>query len=227
MSFSILILPLASGYFILTRSYYFKYQQQRLDRQSLLFETVIFAVLILTVGFLLKTFVYDYVIDPFLKSYINQLNPFRSTAYSGTVFFCFMLSILCTYASNLFTNKEEQVYWAIKRIGNEFELLVSRSVKERKLILISLKSDKFYIGWVKEFPIPSVSNYLRIIPAISGIRNDDKQLEFKEHYLHTYAKFILDAKIKAISDLETDVVINIPEVLTISFYDQTIYDGAY
>jgi len=224
MILNLLVLPLAAGYFLLTRSYYFKFKQQRLDRQRLLFETVIVAVFILVGGFLLKTFVYDVVFNEELRNALNNLNPLKTTPYSGTVLISFVLTIMLVMISNLFLNKKKEIYRAIKDIGNEFELLASRSFKENRLSLISLKNDKFYIGWVKELPIPSQSNYLRIIPALSGYRNEQKKLEFTSHYLTAYSRFIENGKGTDVSDLETDVIISICEIVSISFYDQDIFD---
>ncbi|MDR0266028.1 MAG: hypothetical protein LBJ04_22635 [Sphingobacterium sp.] len=224
MILNLLVLPLAAGYFLLTRSYHFKFKQQRLDRQRLLFETVIVAVFILVGGFLLKTFVYDVVFNEELRNAINNLNPLKNTPYSGTVLISFVLTIMLVMISNLLLDKKKEIYRAIKDIGNEFELLASRSFKENRLSLISLKNDKFYIGWVKELPIPSQSNYLRIIPALSGYRNEKKNLEFTSHYLTAYARFIEDGKGTDVSDLETDVIISICEIVSISFYDQDIFD---
>lgn len=224
MILNLLVLPLAAGYYFLTRSFYFKFKQQRLDRQRLLFETVISAVFILVGSFLLKTFVYDLLVNVEIRRAISNVNPLNNTPYSGTVLVSFILTIACTHFFNLLANKKNEIYKAINKIGNELELMASKSFKHKKLVLISLDNDKFYIGWVKELPIPSQSNYLRIIPALSGFRDHQKKLEFTSHYLSAYAEFISDGKGMDLSDLETDVIISICDIVSISFYDQDIFD---
>lgn len=44
MPWNIIILHLVAGYYISTRSYYFKFKHQRLDRQRLIFESVLLGV---------------------------------------------------------------------------------------------------------------------------------------------------------------------------------------
>ncbi|VTP93951.1 hypothetical protein [Sphingobacterium daejeonense] len=132
--------------------------------------------------------------------------------------------VLITYVSNFLLNREQEIHGAIKAIGNEFELIVSKAIKEEKLILLSLKNDKFYIGWVKEIPIPSQSNYLRIIPVFSGYRDKEKRLKFTSQYIEAYSLLIQDGKGSNFEDFNSDVVMPISEIITISFYDQEIYD---
>lgn len=224
MILNLLVLPLAAGYYLLTRSFYFKFRQQRLDRQRLLFETIISAVFILVGGFLLKTFLYDTLVNVEIRDAIQKINPLNKTPYSGTVLVSFILTLGVTWFSNLIADKKTEIYKAIKKIGNEFELMASKSFKENRLVLISLKNDKFYIGWVKELPIPAQSNYIRVIPALSGYRDDEKRLEFTAHYLSAYAEYVGGGKVTDIADLETDVVIGICEIVTISFYDQDLFE---
>lgn len=223
MIINLLVLPLAAAYYILTRSYFFKFIYQRLDRQKLFFETVIVASFILVFSFLLKTFFYDVALGSECRSLIRNLNPIHRTPYSGTVLASFILSIALTELSNRVLNKKKQIYRAIKKIGNEFELTASKSFKDQTLILITLKNEKVYVGWVKELPIPSQSNYLRIIPALSGYRDEDKKVVFNSHYLKVYARYIKEGRGQNVKELETDVVIEINEIITISNYDPSLY----
>ncbi|MGM1429544.1 hypothetical protein ACS126_09815 [Sphingobacterium lactis] len=224
MILNLLVLPLAAGYYILTKSYKFKFRTQRLDRNSLFFETVICAVFILLGAFLLKSFVYDQFFTNNFKDSFKELNPLKSTPLSGMVGVSFLLVVLITYLSNFLLNREQEIHGAIKAIGNEFELMVSKAIKEEKLILLSLKNDKFYIGWVKEIPIPSQSNYLKIIPVFSGYRDKEKRLKFTSQYIEAYSLLIEDGKGNNFDDFNSDIVIPISEIITISFYDQEIYD---
>ncbi|MGJ1205673.1 hypothetical protein [Sphingobacterium lactis] len=224
MILNLLVLPLAAGYYILTKSYKFKFRTQRLDRNSLFFETVICAVFILLGAFLLKSFVYDQFFTNNFKDSFKELNPLKSTPLSGMVGISFLLVVLITYLSNFLLNREQEIHAAIKAIGNEFELMISKAIKEEKLILLSLKNDKFYIGWVKEIPIPSQSNYLKIIPVFSGYRDKEKRLKFTSQYIEAYSLLIEDGKGSTFEDFNSDIVIPISEIITISFYDQEIYD---
>lgn len=224
MIFNLLVIPLAAGYYILTRSFLFKFRQQRLDRQRILFETIILAGFILLIGFILKVFVYDLLFCDNIRFFLNDINPLNNTPYSGTVISSLILTIALVHLSNLFIDKTEQIYRAIKKVGNEFELIAARSFKEDKFIQITLKNDKTYVGYVKELPIPSQSNYLRLIPALSGYRDEQKKIRFTSHYLSAYDTYIEEKLVEDFRELETDVVIYIPEILTISFFDPELYE---
>jgi hypothetical protein len=113
---------------------------------------------------------------------------------------------------------------AIKDVGNEFELLMKSSFVNSKTLLFSLDNDKFYIGWVKELPIPSVSGYVRIIPAISEYRDTEKVLVFTSEYLKVYSEFIKKGEIRRIDELNTDLIIDINNILTVSFFDLVLHD---
>ena len=54
MPWNLLILPLVAGYYLLTRSYYFKYEQQRLDRQRLIFESVLLGVALAVFTYIIR-----------------------------------------------------------------------------------------------------------------------------------------------------------------------------
>lgn len=224
MILNLLVLPLATGYYVLTRSFFFKYKQQRLNRQRLLFETVIYGVLILILGFLLRIVIYDFLIASKIKVSLYNINPLKETLYSGTVFVTFILTVLLTEISNRLVNKEKAIFKAIKSVGNEFELIASKSFDKESLVLISLENDKFYIGWVKELPIPSLSGYLRIIPALSGVRDENKRLIFVSHYLTAYSEYIEEGQLFDIRDLKTDVVLDNNRIISISYFDYSIYN---
>jgi len=134
-----------------------------------------------------------------------------------------LIAILVTEVANLLIDKNKSIEEAIKNVGNEIELIILNSFKHRTMVLISLKSDKVYIGWVKELPIPSISNHIRIIPAISGFRNNSKEVEFTTHYLSVYADFVNNGHVNRVQDLNFDVVINLSEVVSVGNFDLEMY----
>lgn len=50
MPWNLLVLPLAAAYYILTRCDLLKYKQQRLDRQRLIFESVLLGSFLLAIS---------------------------------------------------------------------------------------------------------------------------------------------------------------------------------
>ncbi|MEO6903650.1 MAG: hypothetical protein ABI315_10970, partial [Bacteroidia bacterium] len=113
---------------------------------------------------------------------------------------------------------------AIKEVGNEFELILKSSFTEGLLLQFTLDNNKFYIAWVKELPIPSISNYIRIIPAISGYRNNEKELVFISQYLSVYAEYIEEGKITDIEELKIDLILDLRRIVSVSYFEKEMYN---
>ncbi|HET6225156.1 MAG TPA: hypothetical protein VFF27_02690 [Bacteroidia bacterium] len=223
MPWNFLILPLIAGYYLLTRSYFCKFKQQRLDTQRLIFETILLSVIITIGTYCVKAIVE--LIHPSWVTTLYKLIPIQ-IPHIGTAIFTLFFSIGFTELTNLFLRrrKEKFIQNAISRVGNEFELMLESSFTEGVLLQFTLDNNKFYIAWVKELPIPSISNYIRIIPAISGYRNEKLELVFTSQYLSVYAEYIQEGKITGIEQLKIDIVLNIKNVISVSYFDKEMYN---
>ncbi|WP_294671612.1 hypothetical protein [uncultured Fluviicola sp.] len=221
MPWNLLLLPLVAGYYIFTKSYFFKFKQQRIDQQRLVFESIILAVAASIITYSIRLF-YESVASPEFQNIVYKAIPIKSP-YAGTSLCILLLSITFTEISNLFLDEKKRIIKAIKAIGNEFELQLKSSFTENKLLLFTLNNGKIYIAWVKELPIPSVSKYVRIIPIISGYRDDQKNVVFTTHYLSVYGEYIKEGKVQSISELNTDVILNSDDIVTVSFFDNEMY----
>lgn len=221
MPFNLLLFPLVGGYYLIIRCERFRYIQQRLDSQKLLFNAVIAGVALMVTSFLLS-FVLEQIL-PSQAAGIKTLFPIH-IPYFGTAVLAFLLGISVTEIWNLFINETDAISKAIDRIGNELELLMKDSFHQGYLILFTLKNDKFYIGWAETLPIPERSKYIRIIPAFSGYRNDDRRLVFTTQYLDVYAMYMQEGKVKAIDELDINIVIKIEEIVTASRFDYEVFE---
>lgn len=221
MPWNLLLFPLVAGYYIFTKSYYFKFKQQRLDQQRLIFESIILGVIASGITYAIRL-IYESIASVEFQQSVYSALPIKSP-YAGTSLFVLILSISATEIGNWFLDKKTHVVKAIKSIGNEFELLLKSSFTDNKLLLFTLNNGKIYIAWVKELPIPAVSRYIRIIPIISGYRDDQKNVVFTTHYLSVYAEYINEGKVKSIEELDTDIILNSDDIVTVSFFDLDMY----
>lgn len=221
MPWNFLILPLVAGYYLLTRSYYFRFKQQRLDTQRLIFESVLLSVCLTIFTYLIRVIVEHTF--PLSIATLYQLIPIK-IPYVGTAVFTLVFAVLFSEIINLILNKERFIINAIRSVGNEFELMLASSFTEGLLLQFTLDNNKFYIAWVKELPIPSISSYVRIIPAISGFRNDEKELVFTSQYLSVYAEYINEGKITAIEQLKIDMVLDLKNIVSVSYFDKEMYN---
>jgi hypothetical protein len=220
MPWNFLILPLIAGYYILTRSYFFKFEQQRLDTQRLVFESVLLSVGITIITYIIRLFVES--VFPGIITFLYQFIPIKAP-YVGTAVFTLLIAVMLSESSNLFLNKERSVRNAIKGVGNEFELMLASSFTEGLLLQFTLDNDKFYIAWVKELPIPSISSHIRVTPAISGYRNAEKELVFTSQYLSVYAEYINEGRITDIEQLKIDLILDKKNIISVGYFDKEMY----
>ncbi|TXE11877.1 hypothetical protein FUA26_07380 [Seonamhaeicola algicola] len=235
MPYNLFLLPIITGYLILTFSLLFKYNLQRLSRNRILFESVGIGVIIVIFGFLIRT-VLETIYKPIITIPLNYLNvfPIEKPTYFWTVVFSCLIGLFITWCINKYIRRnyktDEPIIWAIKQNGDEIERLFKDSVEKGFAMQITLKNNKVYIGFSETIPIPQKTNYLTITPIISGYRDSEtKQLHITTDYFKVVDEFIEDLnehndeKIESIN-LNTDIIIKQDEILSASVYEQKIYD---
>jgi len=218
---NLLLFPILGGYYILVKSELFRYRQQRLEPQKLIFNSFLGGIILMMIAWLFTAVVS--AIAPGFVQMVQQFYPLK-TQYFGTCLSAFVISVLFTEISNRFVDKDKYISSAINKIGNEFERLCKSCYSEMYMIQLSLKNDKFYIGWIKSLPIPSSSSYIAILPVYSGYRDKDtKRLNFTTQYLDVYATYVRDGDVLDIRDLTT-LVIKIDEIVSANRFDPDMYE---
>lgn len=221
MPWNLLILPLVAGYFILTRSYFFKFRQQRLDSQRLVFETVLIAIVVACTTYGVRILV-GFI--PFFQGMLNWIYdqfPIKTPLLGTSIATIFIAFVFTQLGNLLYRSKEKEfIKRAIKNVGNELERHLEISYTEDRLLQITLSNGKFYIGWVNELPIPSVSNYIRLLPAISGFRNEHKELVLQRIIWMPINSFW---KKNPDETLNIDIVLGLKDITSVSFFDQELY----
>ncbi|WP_129716670.1 hypothetical protein [Pedobacter sp. SYP-B3415] len=220
MPFNLLLFPLVGGYYILIRFEYLRYIQYRLESQRILLNSAFAGIILLVVCFLLRA-VANYFFPVLIKD-LGALMPVKS-AYFGTTSLSLVAAVAGTEIANLFVDRKKAIRNSLKKAGNEFELLMSTSFFDRHLLQFTMDSGKVYIGWVKELPKPFTTNYIRITPALSGYRNEAKELIFTTQYLTVYASYIADGSVKNETELKTDLVLKVDKINSVSFFDMEMY----
>lgn len=220
MPFNLLIFPLVGGYYILTRFEYLKYVQYRLESQRILLNSAFAGIILLVICFALRTIAgWGF---PNLITLVTEYLPVK-TQYFATTSFSLVAAVLGTELANLFVDRKKAIRKSLERVGNEFELLMSSSFFDGHLLQFTMDNGKVYIGWVKELPKPFTTNYIRITPALSGYRNEKKELIFTTQYLTVYASYIADGSIANQNELKTDLVIKADKINSVCFFDMDMY----
>ena len=221
MPFNLLLFPLVAGYYLLVRLEYLRYIQHRLDRQRLLFNSVLFGIFILLITFFIRS-----VAERFFPQLVGAVYAYLpiKTKFFGTTSCSLLISILFVEAANLIIKREKAIRYAIKYIGDELQLLCKSSFTESRLLQFTLDTGKFYIGWVKELPLPYISNYIRIIPAFSGYRGSMRELIFTTQYLSVYYSYIEEGSVESIDELNSDLVLTVDSIVSAAFFYIEMYE---
>lgn len=173
MPWNLLIIPLIAGYLLRTKSFFFKYTQQRLDQQRLIFESVFYGISLIIITYLVRIVIelipFTKPVIPFLYKFLPIKEHFAGTSLA-TLFVAIGIWLLNVVLTKAYQKK--RLYSAIDDVGNELEKVMKESLLSLELLQITLNSGKFYIGFMKELPAPTIYNYIRLIPFASGYRED-------------------------------------------------------
>lgn len=111
--------------------------------------------------------------------------------YSGTAALSVLLGFVLPLAGNQFYSQEKAARRMARESGDLIELLISESIEEQKVVEISLRSGKSYIGFALESGITRQGESdIALIPIASGYRNKDTQ---ELEITNDYARVILES----------------------------------
>lgn len=226
---SLWLFPILSGYYFLTRYVYFKYKYDRIETQRLVFNSVITGSILFFFTYLVRIILnyFKPTLIPSIHSFLYKL-PIEEQPLLWTFIFNFLFIFIFTHSLNRilvwcnYFKKQTPVEKAVDDFGDEIEQLFKKVAKEELLIQITLKSNKVYVGFVEYIPPPKESNYLKIIPLISGYRDDEtKKVKFNTEYYKAILLYQSDeAKYKS---FEMDLTIKQDEILIANVFDYDVY----
>jgi hypothetical protein len=219
---NLLIFPLVGGYYITTRCESAKYVSQRITSQAIFFNAVLVGILLMAISLALTTGA-TYFLNLQVEWVKSHLFPLKDEFF-GTCLLSVLLAFCYTKYKNWRIQEAKFILRAIEQIGNELELMVAYSFQESKLIQVTLRSDKVYIGWAEVLPRPSHNQYVQIIPLLSGYRDEKKELIITTNYSQVYSELILEGKMKEIRDVNMSLVIMADEIITASRFDFDIFE---
>lgn len=223
------LFPILSGYYFLTRYVYFKYKYDRIETQRLVFNSVITGSIIFFFTYLGRVILnyFKPTLIPSLHKFLYQL-PIEEQPLLWTFIFNFLFIFIFTHSLNKilkwrnYFKKQTPVEQAIDDFGDEIEQLFKKVAKEELLVQITLKSNKVYVGFVEYIPPPKESNYLKIIPLISGYRNDKtKKVKFNTDYYDAILLYQSDEEKH--KSFEMDITIKQDEILIANVFDYDVY----
>jgi hypothetical protein len=218
MPWNLLIIPLVSGYFFITRSYLFKYKYRLLDRQKLLFESVIAAAIFLIVSYGLAVILATVISDDYVKQYYS----YRPFPYAGTAVISFLLSLFASYVPNLIISKDKVIKAAIREHGTAFDRLILESIESPQQICFTLDNGKVYIGYPKSVSDLVNAGMVSIFPFYSGYRDDRQDLVITTFYESFYVNLQDDDPEN--DDIDFVQLIAVNRIISAKRFDMDYFD---
>jgi small nuclear ribonucleoprotein (snRNP)-like protein len=224
MPFNLLLFPLVGGYYLITHLERFRFLNHRLDSQTVLFNSTIVGIILLLISFLFCSTI-TWLFPGQVEYVKTNVFPIKESFF-GTAVLSYFIGVAVSKVGNLFINEQKEIARAIDRIGNELELLFKFSCEKSEPILVTLKNDKVYIGWVELLPKPQPpeSTYIRLVPLLSGYRDSKKSLHITTNYSQVYSDYIRQARITKIVDLQMNLVIQVSEIISATRFDAEMFE---
>lgn len=184
------LIPVVSGYWFLTHLYLTRYSALRDSGYHVLFRAVIAGIMLA----LMAHFLVIFVLNPCFPKLSEFWSVFIPISYPGTAMLTttmlttamltFLLAFVLPCIGNQLYDKEKAARRAALDNGDLIELLIAESIEDQRLIELSLRSGKSYIGFALESGITRQGETdIALIPIASGYRNKDTQeLEITTNY---------------------------------------------
>jgi hypothetical protein len=222
MPFNLLLLPLLGGYIFVAHWNGTRFTTPRYSGERLIFRSAIVGVLLLIVAVTLVELFERWL--PGVATSWRTIVPFK---YSGTSLLAFFIGALSWWPLNRWVSQyPKEARKAIAAWNDFFEMLLSRALTEARLVSVTLRSRKVYIGFVTaSFDPANERKYIVLLPLHSGYR-DEKTMEMviQTNYAPVYAKIIQENNKVALAGIgDFRLVIPVGEVQSLNLFDPTAY----
>ncbi len=238
----IIILPLLAGYLFLITFNLTRYYHQRIEKQRLIYNALVFAFVLATIVYLLDYFVFQststfsflgfenqslFNYRHRIGRFIDDLIGLENVPGLKHSIFIFLSAYPLAKILNLFISGQFAFDYTIRRWGSQLDRIIYLSLteknKEDKLLLITLKSYKVYIGFISKLSEPIGESHITVIPNFSGYRNKDNlTLQITTNYTEVIRKYIQKGRADQIDD-KLGIVIPTNEILSISRFENELF----
>jgi hypothetical protein len=227
LKFDLLLLPLLGGYVFLITFKLTKFYHQRIERQRLIFNSLILAFFVSMIGllfdeYLLKSF---YLID--YRAFFSKLQPIKYSGLNHSILI-FFISYPLAKLLNLIISDRYMLNYVVNKWGDEYEKLFWTSLQnkndEDKLLMITTKTNKVYVGFVNRISEPIGDSHITVIPNFSGYRNKDTQeFIFTTDYI-SVLKYLIESNQENLIDEKMGVLIPKTEIILVSRFDYNVFN---
>lgn len=219
MGLGLFLIPVVSGYWFLTHLYFTRYGALRDSGYHVFFRAVIAGVMLAVIAHSII-----FVLNPCFPKLSALWSKFIPMSYSGTAMLTFLLAIVLPCIGNQFYDKEKSAQQAAKDSGDLIELLIAESIEDQRLIELSLRSGKSYIGFALESGITRQGESdIALVPIASGYRNKDThELEITTNYASVVRESLEKMSDLALNDFR--IVLPIAEIISARVFHPEAYE---
>ncbi len=224
--FDLLLLPLLGGYIFLITFTLTKFYHQRIERQRLIFNSLIITFFLSIIGLLFDEYILksSYLIN--IRELIGSFIPIEYSGLNQSILI-FALSYPLAKLFNFITSTRYILNYVVNKWGDEYEKLFWSSLQskndEDKLLMITTKSNKVYVGYVNKISEPINNSHITVIPNFSGYRDKETQeFKFTTDYISVLQHFINNNE-EALIDEKMGILIPKSEIVLVSRFDYNVF----
>ena len=222
MPFNLLLLPLIGGYFFLTYWNFTKFDTKRYSGHRLIFHAAAAGLMFLVIAFAVTRFIADYFPQP--AASWRDFVPFE---YAGTSLLALLLGVTVWWPLNrLFFPEDLAAKRTIEKWNDFLEMMLADAGREVKLVSITLKNRKVYIGLVTRTFNPMYERrHVQLLPFKSGYRDSSNlELILTTDYALAYARMIEQMPAILTSGIrDFEIVIPVAAIESINLFDPDAY----
>lgn len=187
MGLGLLLIPSLAGYWFLQRANFWRFDNYRLSGYHLLFRSALAGIFLTvaahTIAVLLNS------LEPDIRSFLFA---HVSVDYVDTAILTILLAVVAPPVFNKIDSEEKAAKRAAETYGDLIETVIASAFVQRKLLELSLKNRKSYIGVVLHRSITKRGQSdVTLIPMASGYRSEDTlELHITTHYASIIDKWM-------------------------------------
>ncbi|GGW65626.1 hypothetical protein DFQ11_10312 [Winogradskyella epiphytica] len=225
--FDLLLLPLLGGYVFLITFKLTKFYHQRIERQRLIFNSLILAFFVSLLGLFLDEYVLKSACLINIRESLGNIIPINYSGLNHSILI-FLIAFPFAKFLNFLISNRYMLNYVVDKWGDEYEKLFWSSLQskndEDKLLMITTKNNKVYVGYVSRISEPIGNSHITIIPNFSGYRDKDTQ-EFilTTDYISVLQYFIKNDQERLIDD-KMGILIPKSEIILVSKFDYNVFD---
>jgi hypothetical protein len=200
MPYNVLLLPLLGGFLFIRFWNRTSWYIIRADKDRLIIYASLSGLTFLCLAFAARS------IPPFIPcaSSLPCLPTWWSEhigiPYSGVSFFALLLGATLWYPLNSLPpfkrrwGKEEEAKRILVEQGSTLIQLLDRAMKEEQTLLLTMKTGKIYVGFIRRFGAPGSpqEKEIEIIPTRSGYRDEKQRVNLTTNYAKVWERIEAD-----------------------------------